>query len=171
MKTFSGKGTIRIINSLRPYVPYVRKWTRSALNQIMPWHRTGAKPLSESMFDIVNWTLKNKPKWNINRKRKCIWKCRQENSVHFVLAPVCLAIWCNSLLWRHNGHDSVSNHQPHDCVLNLLFRRRSKETSKLRLTGLCVGNSPMTGEFPAQMASYAENVSIWWRYHVFISQN
>ena len=39
--------------------------------------------------------------------------------------------------------------------------------SKLRVTGLCVGNSPGTGEFPAQMASYAENVSIWWRHHVY----
>ena len=45
------------------------------------------------------------------------------------------------------------------------FRHRSKKTSKLRVTGLCVGNSPGTGEFPAQMASYAENVSIWWRHH------
>ena len=47
-----------------------------------------------------------------------------------------------SLRWRHNGPDSVSNHQPHDCLLNRLFRRRSKKTSKLRVTGLCVGNSP-----------------------------
>ena len=39
------------------------------------------------------------------------------------------------------------------------------ETSKLRVTGLCVGNSPGTGEFPAQMASNAENVSIWLRHH------
>ena len=30
------------------------------------------------------------------------------------------------------------------------------EQRKLRLTGLCAGNSPVTGEFPAQMASYAE---------------
>ena len=42
------------------------------------------------------------------------------------------------LRWRHNDHDSVSNHQPHDC----LYRRRSKKTSKFRVTGLCVGNSP-----------------------------
>ena len=69
------------------------------------------------------------------------------------------------LQWRHNEHDSVSNHQPHVCLLNSLFRRRSKKTSKLRVTGLCVGNSPVTGEFPAQMASNAENVSIWWRHH------
>ena len=44
---------------------------------------------------------------------------------------------------------------------------RSKKTSKLRVTGLCGGNSPVTGEFPAQMASNAENVSIWWRHHVY----
>ena len=37
---------------------------------------------------------------------------------------------------------------------------------KLHVTGLCVGNSPVTGEFPAQRASNAENVSIWWRHHV-----
>ena len=70
-----------------------------------------------------------------------------------------------TLLWRHNGRDSVSNHQPHDCLPNRLFRRRSKKTSKPRVTGLCAGNSPGTGEFPAQMASNAENVSIWWRHH------
>ena len=40
-----------------------------------------------------------------------------------------------------------------------------KKTSKLRVTGLCVGNSQVTGEIPAQMASNAENVSIWWRLH------
>ena len=34
-------------------------------------------------------------------------------------------------------------------------------SSKLRVTGLCAGNSPVTGEFPTQMASNAENVSIW----------
>ena len=70
-----------------------------------------------------------------------------------------------TLQWRHNGHRSVSNHQPHDCLLNRLFRRRSKKTSKLRVTGLCAENSLGTGEFPAQMASYAENVSIWWRHN------
>ena len=71
-----------------------------------------------------------------------------------------------SLRWRHDGRDSVSNHQPHDCLLNRLVRRRSKKTSKLRVTDLCVGNSPGTGKFPAQMVSNADNVSIWWRHHV-----
>ena len=67
-----------------------------------------------------------------------------------------------TIQWRLNGRDGVSNHQPHDCLLNRLFRRWSKKTSKFRVTGLCTGNSPVTGEFPAQMASNAENVSISW---------
>ena len=69
------------------------------------------------------------------------------------------------LRWRHNGCDGVSYHQPHDCLLIRLFRRRSKKTSKLLVTGLCEGNSPVAGEFPAQMPSNTENVSIWWRHH------
>ena len=51
-------------------------------------------------------------------------------------------IFSMPLQWHHNDHDGVSNHQPHGCLLNRLFRRRSKKTSKLRVTGLCVGNSP-----------------------------
>ena len=38
----------------------------------------------------------------------------------------------------------------------LVRRRRSKKTSKLRVTGLCEGNSPVAGEFPTQKASYAK---------------
>ena len=39
-------------------------------------------------------------------------------------------------------HDGVSNYQPHHCLLNRLFGRRSRKASKLRVTGLCAGNSP-----------------------------
>ena len=35
------------------------------------------------------------------------------------------ALQQETLQWSHNGHDSVSNHQPYDCLLNRLFRRRS----------------------------------------------
>ena len=71
------------------------------------------------------------------------------------------------LQWRHNEHDAISNHQPHNCLLNCLFRCRSKKTSKLRVSGLCEGYSPLTGEFPTQRASNVENVSIWWRHHAY----
>ena len=82
--------------------------------------------------------------------------------LNVLLLPPCSWI---PLQWRHNERNGVSNHQPHECLLNRLFRRRSKKPSKLRVTGLCAGNSPVTGEFPAQRASNAEYVSIWWRHH------
>ena len=95
-----------------------------------------------------------------------------------------LILWCFFYLWllgqrwpnkevqtnKHNVRYSVANHQPHECLLNRLFGRRSKKTSKIRVTGLCAGNSPVTGEFPAQKASNAENVSIWWRTHDNVSK-
>ena len=62
-----------------------------------------------------------------------------------------------SLQGGHNGRDGVSNHQPHHCLLNRLFGRRSK----LSVTGLC-------GEFPTQRASNAENVYISWRHPVYL---
>ena len=70
-----------------------------------------------------------------------------------------------ALQWRHYEPDGVSNHRRLGCLLNRLFRRRSKKTSKFSVTGLCEGNSPVTGEFPTRRASNAENVSIWWRHH------
>ena len=70
-----------------------------------------------------------------------------------------------ALLQRHNGRDGVSHQQPNECLLNRSSWRSSKKTSKLRVTGLCAGNSPETGEFLAQMSSNTENVSIWWRHH------
>ena len=51
--------------------------------------------------------------------------------------------------------------------LTVFFRCRSNKTSKLRVTGLCEGNSPVTGEFPAQRVSNAEDESFWWRHHVY----
>ena len=45
----------------------------------------------------------------------------------------------STLQWSHNGHDGVSNHQPHHCLLNRLFRHRSKKTSKLRVLAFVWG--------------------------------
>ena len=62
-----------------------------------------------------------------------------------------------ALQWCHDERDGVSNHQPHDCLLNRLFRRRSKEASKLRVTGLFRGihrwpvNSPHKGPVARKM--------------------
>ena len=79
-----------------------------------------------------------------------MWKCSLDRSVHYYGVIV---------------RAMASNHQPHDCLLNRLFRHISKKTSTLLVTGLYEENSPVTDEFPAQRASNAENVFNWWRHH------
>ena len=74
-------------------------------------------------------------------------QCTQDVSVIYDVLVI-LLFFVDPLHWRHNDHDGVSNHQPHGCLPNHLFRRRSKKTSKLRVTGHCVGNSPGPVNFP-----------------------
>ena len=71
-----------------------------------------------------------------------------------------------SLQWRNDGRDGVSRHRRLDCLFNRLFRCWSKKTSKVRVTGLCEVNPPVTGGFPSRQDSDAEKVFIWWRHHV-----
>ena len=80
-------------------------------------------------------------------------RSRQFRADYMGHTNLCEIKWPCPLQWRHNERDGISNHQPSYCLLNRLFSRRSKKTPKPRVTGLCVGNSPVTGEFPAQRAS------------------
>ena len=89
------------------------------------------------------------PWWRIKGGTKWPPFCRQYFQVHF---------------YEWTDDKPLSEH---DCLLKLLFRCRSKKTSNLRVTDLCVGNSPVTGGFPTQMASNAGNVSIRWRHHAW----
>ena len=61
-----------------------------------------------------------------------------------------IGIFYWALQWLHNKRNGVSIRQPHECLLNRLFRRRSKKTSNLLITGLCEGNPPVTGGSPHQ---------------------
>ena len=103
--------------------------------------------------------------------RKCIWNvgCNGGCFVRVLLTEVLYAwllspghdyIWYTLELPMYQGHYSDvimdATHQPHDYLLNRLFKRRSKKISKHRVTCLCGGNSPVTGEFTAQKASNAE---------------
>ena len=67
--------------------------------------------------------------------------------------------------WRHNERFWCLNHQHLDCLLDHLFRRTPKKTSKHRVTGLCEGNPPVASRFLSQRANNAENISIWWCHH------
>ena len=46
-----------------------------------------------------------------------------------------------TLQWRHNEHEGVSNYQPHDCLLNRLFKAQIKEN--ITVPRHC----PLWGEF------------------------
>ena len=93
--------------------------------------------------------------------------CRQSRALLLTQRPGALAKFQLTLEWCHNKRDSVWYHRRFDCLPNRLFRRRSKKISKLRVTGLCEGNPAVTGGFPLQRASNAENfhfmTSSWYR--------
>ena len=87
----------------------------------------------------------------------------------FVFPHNYTATHLSSLLWCNNGRDGISNHQPHDCLLNQSFRRGSKKTSKL----IKVPRQwPLCGEFtgdrwiPRTNGQWRGNYSIWWRHHL-----
>ena len=105
------------------------------------------------IYTSVNYTIvdsDNKGWWGLNiRKRIKYW-------------------YSITLQWRHNEGDDVSNHRRHDCLLNRLFRRRSKKTSTSNVTGLYEGNSQVTVWFRSQRTISVKNVSSWWRHHMII---
>ena len=68
--------------------------------------------------------------------------------------------WPGPSQWRHNERDNVSNHWRLGCLLNRLFRQRSKKTSKLCVIGFCEGDAPMTSGLSSR-----GKFSIWWRHH------
>ena len=126
-------------------------WTNGCVNN----REAGDSRRHCAHYDVIVMSDQKVP--NIDGGRAPLWLLGNSvSSAHFQVIP---------LIWRHNGRDGVSNHRRLNCLLSRLFRRRSKKTSKLCVTGLCEGNSPVTGEFPAQRASNEENVSIWWRHH------
>ena len=84
------------------------------------------------MIKLENYVCRTQDRLKTNKRKPCITAVRSMSNL----------VTVETLHWRHNVPDSVSNHQPHYCLLNRLFRRRSKKTSKLRVTGLCAGNSP-----------------------------
>ena len=65
-----------------------------------------------------------------------------------------------SLHWCPNDHDGVSNHQPHGCLLNHLFRCRSK--TRLNSTQ-SVGNMPPPPSLftPTRSPDNAQKPQIW----------
>ena len=109
---------------------------------------------------------------------QCWCRCRVEKLRRYFFIVMCFSVF---LFFLHCVSDGSlhSNHYS-DVIMSAIvsqitgvsivyltgcFWCRSKKTSKFCVIGLCEGNSPVTGEFPAQRASNTENVPIWWRHH------
>ena len=113
---------------------------------------------------LVTLTGARNPAHPANRSQWAHNYCDYEVMRDPVLCTGTLYIRYTSLEWRHNERDGVSNHQRLDCIFNRLFWRSSKEAPKLRVTGLCEGNSTVTGEFPAQ-----RGLQRWQYFHLMTS--
>ena len=153
-------------------MPCSCRWLKSILCQEHHWLKCKsitdnwrASVSSRCVWWISEWWTRACPCWQGHLTRRCEKPLPSSPCCSSMQMPMCRYVPF-SLRWRHIERDVVSNHQPHDCSFNHLFRRRSKKTSKVRVIGLYEENSPVTGEFPAQRASHAEKASIWWRHHV-----
>ena len=95
-------------------------------------------------MQYTRWNVIRKGNFDANThsKRETFRLKRNTANLTIDIHFLSLRIQPRTLQWRHNDHDGVSNHQPHGCLLNRLFGRRSKKTSKLHVTGLGAGNSP-----------------------------
>ena len=94
------------------------------------------------------------------RKKKHVWA---DNVAHCIRMYSSSVVMTTPLQCRQNERDGVSNHRRLDCLLNCLFKCRSKKASKLRVTGLCEGNWAV--DSPSQRDRKVGIVSIWWRHH------
>ena len=74
-------------------------------------------------------------------------KFRAQVGAEFVQDPDCA---CKNIVWHYSDVIMSAMASQIISLTNFYSMRRSKKTSKLRVTGLCDGNSPVTGEFPAQ---------------------
>ena len=162
------KKTLEVLNP-RSCEPFPWDFTAQELFKISKFYKNYISLCVDKIccMELQTCLLKFHSKYRIlTLEDVCIFYRNKMRALQFIMIEKCawLSGSQHSLHLRHSDHDGVANHQPHGCLFNRLFRRRSKKTLKLCGTGLCAGNSPGT----AQMASNTENVSIWWRHYVVL---
>ena len=131
------------------YWTFVRGIHRSPVNSPHKGQWRGAL-----MFSLIRAWIND---WVNNRKAGDL----RHNRAHYDVSVMVVKYVPEWWQWRHNERDGVSNHQPRDCLLNRLFKAQIQKNIK------APRHWPLWGEFPAQKASNAENVSIWWRHNEY----
>ena len=119
---------------------------------------------------LMSWEIKFRNADNVcNDMHWSFYNRSPTLSINFIQQETPMNMWPPSgvgarqvtLHLHHNEHDGVSNHQPHHCLLNRFFRLRSKKTSKLRVTGLCAGNSPHKWPVTRKMFPFDDVIMKW----------
>ena len=157
MMTSSNRNIFRLTGSL---------WGEFTVTSEFPSHRPVMRGF-DVFFDLClyKWLSKHSRCWWFETPSRPLWRhCNDKWHMGVVGTPIGASGW-----WHYNDiimSAMASQIISLECLFNCLFRRRSKKTSKLRVTGLCEGNSPITGEFPSQRVTKAGKVSSWWRHHV-----
>ena len=112
----------------------------------------------------------SRPLWRHRNDEVWIESSYVRENYTFVLYPAGDPIiqTLKSWRWRHNERDSVSNYQPHDFLLNRLFKRRSKKTLKRHFTGHRAEihrgsvNSPHKWPVTRKMFPFDGVIMCWW---------
>ena len=119
---------ISLFNSLRLSDTCMHQYNIPTLLHIMAWHLFGAKPLSETMLHIVNWTLRNIFQWNFIQNSKIFI---QGNTLKNVCGMAAILSWPHYML-THCGQV-----RPHDITDN-------RSTVGQVMACLLFGTKPLT---------------------------
>ena len=129
--------------------------------------------ITENKRSSIRQPRRHQRRWS----RQTMIPCLQESHKQYKMFKKSTAWSVELITWVNTLNDVIMSTMASQITslaiayFNGLFKRRSKETSKLRVPSPCDGNSPVTGEFPVERASNAENVSICWRHQDFANQD
>ena len=110
-----------IVNSSHPSTAYMCQWTVPALVQVMACHLFSAKPLPEPVLTFVNWSLRNKLQWNLNRNTKLFI---QENAFENVVCK--MAAILSWLQWAEYYHNKTVHISWNICHSPMFYRLGKK---------------------------------------------
>ena len=128
-----------MVNTYGPDMKQCSAKYMTSLVQVIAWRRVDVKPLPKPVMTTTCNTTSDQNNGIMTALGF------QSQSYMTTMSVVLFRPGRSSrktLQWRHIERDGVLNHRCIDCLLNRLFRRRSKKTSKLRVTGLYEGNPP-----------------------------
>ena len=166
---FTGHWWIPLTKNKRLSKQSRRRWFDTLSHQL--WRQSNETPWKQPVRHIAAkphsaTQLQHMSEWSLQNVKYVCFHCAFK-LFHNVYSG---GVYPWSLHWRQNGLDGVSTHQPHDYLLNRLFKHRSKKTSKLRVTRLSGGIhqwpaiSPHKGPVTRKMFPFDDVIMILGQY-------